>query len=106
MKNKDDLDSIYSELEQSLGIKRENANLFFIGKRVHKKFSESDKIEKEYKHYFYKVELTKPINKFKEKEFENSNKKYMWLSFDELTKDKRIKKVNSDIVNFVKELDI
>lgn len=106
MKDKDDLDSIYNELKQSLGLYKEDINLSFVDERVHRKFSESAKIEKEYQHYFYKVELLKNIDKFNKKEFENSNNRYKWFSFDELTKDERIQKVNSDIVEYVKQINI
>lgn len=106
MKDKDDVDSIYNELKQSLGLNKEEANLSFVAERVHRKFSESAKIEKEYQHYFYKVELLKALDEFNKKEFENSNKKYKWFLFEELTKDERIQKVNSDIVEYVRQLHI
>lgn len=106
MKDKDDVDSIYNELKQSLGLNKEDANLSFVDERVHRKFSESAKIEKEYQHYFYKVELLKALDEFNKKEFENSNKKYKWFLFEELTKDERIQKVNSDIVEYVRQLHI
>ena len=106
MKDKDDVDSIYNELKQSLGLNKEEANLSFVDERVHRKFSESAKIEKEYQHYFYKVELLKALDEFNKKEFENSNKRYKWFSFEELTKDERIQKVNSDIVEYVRQLHI
>lgn len=101
MKNKDDVDAVNSELKQSLGLNKEDVNLFFVGEKVHRKFSESAKIEKEYQHYFYKIDMLKSIDKFNHKEFENSNKRYKWFSVDELTKDERIQKVNSDIVEYV-----
>ena len=43
MKDKDDVDSIYNELKQSLGLNKEEANLSFVAERVHRKFSESAK---------------------------------------------------------------
>ena len=63
--------------------------------KVHAKFSESDKIQKTYHHYFYECEI--------EREFENNAIKFKWYSMDELQKDERIQKVNSDIVECVKE---
>ena len=54
----------------------------------------------------YAWELIKNIDKFNKKEFENSNNRYKWFSFDELTKDERIQKVNSDIVEYVRQLHI
>ena len=106
MKSKDDIDSIIGELSNSIYLEKEDVKIFFIGEKVHRKFSESAKIEKEYQHYFYKVEVLKNIDKFNKKEFMNSNKKYKWFSFDELEKDKRIQKVNRDIVEYIKEFKI
>lgn len=106
MQNKDDVETIKAELDKSLKIKKENTKLSFVGERIHRKFSESAKIEKEYDHYFYKAEILEPINQFDQKEFEISNKKYKWFSFDELTKDERIQQVNSDIIGYVKELNM
>lgn len=71
---------------------------------MHTKFSESAKIEKEYQHYFYKVELLNPIENLSEEKFERSNNKYKWFSYDELKNDKRIQQVNSDIVEYIREL--
>ena len=106
MENRDDVSSIDRELKQSLGISKEDINLFFTGERIHRKFSQSAKIEKEYQHYFYKIELLKPIKQFKQKEFEHLDKKYKWFSFNELTKDERIQEVNSDIVGYIRELNL
>ena len=106
MENRDDVSSIDRELKHSLGISKEDINLFFTGERIHRKFSQSAKIEKEYQHYFYKIELLKPIKQFKQKEFEHLDKKYKWFSFNELTKDERIQEVNSDIVGYIRELNL
>ena len=59
MNNKNDVESIYNKLKQMLEIEKEDINISFIGEKIHKKFSESAKIEKEYLHYFYKVKLLK-----------------------------------------------
>lgn len=105
MANKEDIDSIIEELNKSLEIEKKNVRCHFIGEKKHTKYSESAKREKEYIHYFYKIELLSEIDKLKKNEFEFLNKKYKWFSLNELEKDKRIQKVNSDIVNYVKELD-
>lgn len=106
MKDKDDLESITSELKKSLGIQKANINLLFAGERIHTKFSESAKIEKEYQHYFYKVELLKPIDSLNENELKKQTRIYKWFSYDELKNDKRIQQVNSDIVEYIRELNI
>lgn len=106
MQNKDDKDKIIRKINESLLINSKCIKCEFIGEKTHKKFSESAKIEKEYVHYFYRIDLSNEIEKFNEKEFEILNRKYKWFSFDELHKDERIKKVNSDILSYVKEFNI
>lgn len=106
MQNKDDKDEIIRKINESLLINSKCIKCEFIGEKTHKKFSKSAKIEKEYVHYFYSIDLSNEIEKFNEKEFEILNRKYKWFSFDELHKDERIKKVNSDILSYVKEFNI
>lgn len=106
MKNKDDIDSIFELLEKTLNISKENIKCSFKGEKTHKKFSESAKVEKEYTHYFYKIDLLTGLDIYDKKEFEMSDIKYKWFSFDELKNDERIQKVNSDIINYVKEFKI
>ena len=55
MKNKEDMESIYNKIKEMLNIEKEDVEISFVGEKIHKKFSESDKIEKEYQHFFYKV---------------------------------------------------
>lgn len=92
-KNKQYIESAISE---KFGIKIKNINL--IMDKVHSKFSEKDKIVKEYHHYFYNAILDE--NNF------NENIKIKYFSYEELLEDKRIQEVNSDIVKFVGEIDI
>ncbi len=106
MKNKNDIESIYNKLEQMLEIEKNGVNIVFLGEKVHKKFSESDQIEKEYQHYFYKIKLLKNIEKISKKEFECFDIKYKWFSYEEFEKNIRIQKVNGDILQYVKEFDI
>ena len=62
--------------------------------------------EKEYQHFFYKVNILKNIEEFNKKEFQCFNIKYKWFSFKEFENDERIQKVNNDIIQFVKSFDI
>ena len=75
-------------------------NSIYVGEKVHTKFSESAQREKEYQHYFYDVKIEGIDSHF----FDTT--KYRWYSYDELLNDDRIKKVNSDIVGFIKEFNV
>ena len=55
MENKENMESIYNKIKEMLNIEKEDVEISFVGEKIHKKFSESDKIEKEYQHFFYKV---------------------------------------------------
>ena len=76
----------------------------YIMDKVHTKFSESAKMEKEYHHYFYKANVTNMPTSSVNKIFEINDIKFSWLSLKELENNKRIQEVNSDIVSFVKEV--
>ena len=91
----EDIDTVRKSIEGSLGLK--DIKCKYLGMKKHTKFSESDKIEKEYEHYFYKIETAN--------ELENLPNNYKWFSYGELKNDERIQKVNNDIVEFVKEFD-
>ena len=106
MKNKEDMESIYNKIKEMLNIEKEDVEISFVGEKIHKKFSESDKIKKEYQHFFYKVNILKNIEEFNKKEFQCFNIKYKWFSFKEFENDERIQKVNGDIIQFVKSFNI
>ena len=89
----------YNKIKENIakmyGIKIESIN--YKMDKIHTKFSESDKIEKTYHHYFYECEI--------ENNLKNSDVQFKWFSMEGLLEDERIKKVNSDIVGYVKELN-
>lgn len=106
MENKDDIDSIFKQVLNKLNISSNNIKMFFIGEKTHKKFSESDKVEKEYTHYFYKTDLLFQSDMYRKNEFELLNIKYKWFSYKQLKNDERIQLVNSDIINYIKEFGL
>ena len=46
MENKENMESIYNKIKEMLNIENEDVEISFVGEKIHKKFSESDKIEK------------------------------------------------------------
>lgn len=87
-----------------LNIPEDNIDLTLVYEKIHTKFSESAKKNKEYRHYFYNVEIKELPTTFTEKEFSLNKITYKWFSIKELEEDKRIQEVNSDIVGMIKEL--
>lgn len=106
MNNKNDVESIIKKLKESLNINKEDIKYFYINEKTHTKFSESAKQEKEYTHYFYKIELLNSLDVLTQKEFEIKNQKYRYFSYQDLKNNERIQKVNSDIVNYIEEFNL
>lgn len=106
IENEQDINLIKEKLVNDLNIEIQKIECEYVGKKQHKKFSESEKREKEYEHYFYKINIMDISNDINKKYFEINNIKLKWFSYNELKCDERVQKVNSDIVNFVKEFQI
>ena len=75
--------------------------------QLNRKSSEEDryrkKVEKEYVHYFYNVNLDTELNN---NDFEINGIKFKWFSYNDLLNDERIQKVNDDVVGFIKEFNL
>lgn len=93
-------------LKISLNINKEDVKYSYINYKTHTKFSENARIEKEYTHYFYKIELLNSLDIITQKEFEIKNEKYRYFSYQDLKNDERIQTVNSDIVNYIDEFNL
>ncbi len=96
----DDSVIVQKYISDKLNIDTDFIKISLVGYKKHRKFSESAKIEKEYIHYFYNVELLKDLST---EDFIVNNVKYKWFLYEDLLNDPRIQKVNSDIVGFIKE---
>ncbi len=83
----------------------EKYTIEYVMDKVHTKFSESAKINKEYHHYFYSVELQSMPYFMQNSTFSANDKTFKWFSLTELEEDKRIQQVNSDIVSFIRDID-
>lgn len=101
--NGDDSIIVKDKISEKLNIDKELIGVSLVGKKQHKKFSESAKKEKEYIHYFYNINLDTKLN---DNEFEINGINYKWFSISDLMNDERIQKVNSDIIQFVKEFNM
>ena len=97
--------NISKYVSKILEIDENQINANFIKEITHKKFSESVKTEKEYNHFFYKVEIKNIKDKFKEKVFTVKETKHKWFNTREFEEDERIQKVNSDIIYYVKKIE-
>lgn len=98
---RDIMDVVINKLKFS----SDNLTCKFLGDKIHKKYSESAKIEKEYHHFFYRIDIKNMPDVMKDKKFVIDCITYSWYSLGELENDDRIMQVNSDIVGYVKVLD-
>ncbi|MBO5349206.1 MAG: hypothetical protein J6A89_05250 [Clostridia bacterium] len=105
LKSNFDISNIIEYSSNKLKISIDELNCNYITDKIHKKFSESAKKEKEYHHYFYYINIKNMPQIMQQKEFLIDNIKYTWYSFKELENDERIQQVNSDIISFVKEFE-
>lgn len=83
----------------------EKYTIEYIMDKIHVKFSESAKINKEYHHYFYNIKLNNIPNIMQNPTFIANDKSFKWFSLERLQEDKRIQQVNSDIVSFIRDIE-
>ena len=98
-------EEIKNNLKEKYGILCEEIDIDFVEDKIHSKFSESDQIMKEYHHYFYVAQNITSLDEINNNEIIN-NIRFAWLSMEELENNERVRQVNNDIVNFIKEIKI
>lgn len=98
-------DLIEQYLSEKLNLAISNFNINYIMDKVHTKFSESAKVNKEYHHYFYNIQMVDMPEIMQNPTFKINDITFKWFSLNELENDERIQKINSDIVSFVKDIE-
>ena len=104
IENKDSIETIKNYLKTQLNLN--NFDIQYVGVKKHSKFSEKHQKMKEYEHYFYNIKLKEDFKYYDSDTFEVDGVIFKWFTHDELLNDERIKKVNSDIISFVKEFNL
>jgi hypothetical protein len=74
----------------------------YVTRAPHCKYSESDKVYKQYKHTLYRFSLNEVPEYMRGDVFELENNKYSWKSIEELESDGNVMSKNDDIIAFVK----
>lgn len=101
-----DAQTIIEYISNLLKIDRTLLDCNFVKEIIHSKYSESAKKMKEYDHFIFSVEIINIPQIAKQKQFSVGDLDYIWYSYNELLDDKRIQEVNSDIVGFIRDLDL
>ncbi len=94
--NKENIDKHASDLLKM------KVTMSYVTNAPHCKYSESDKVYKQYKHTLYNLSLSKMPECMVGDIFELDNKKYAWKSIKELETDSNVMDKNDDIIAFVK----
>lgn len=102
---KEKITQIKKDLVGKLNVNEEDITIKLEFDRIHSKYSESAKKEKEYHHYFYKVNIEGLSNNNSSSNIIINDIEYKWFSMKELENDKRIMEINSDIVNMIKDIN-
>ena len=101
--NGEDSEIVKEKISEAFNISTGKINVVLKGEKRHRKFSESAMKEKEYTHLFYEAKIGMVIE---DKSFNINGIQYKWFSYSELLQDERIKKVNYDIIEYVKEFEM
>ncbi len=96
---------ILDSLIQKFNLTFNNVNIKYVMDKIHEKHSESSGTIKQYHHYFYILDTPTIPNNIAHNNFVINNTQFAWYSLDRLQSDKRIQEVNSDIVDFIKQID-
>jgi mRNA-degrading endonuclease toxin of MazEF toxin-antitoxin module len=94
--NKENIDKHASELLKM------DVTTSYVTRAPHCKYSESDKVYKQYKHTLYRFSLNEVPEYMRGDVFELENNKYSWKSIEELESDGNVMSKNDDIIAFVK----
>ena len=87
----------------NLGIKDSNEiTACFLFEKTHEKRSVPDKINKVYEHRFYEVVVPQELLN-KKTNFRVGNRKYRWMTIDDMRADKALMQKNEDVIEYINE---
>ena len=101
--NADNESFIKEGISNKLKVKADGIDMMFLTRKRQQKYSESHKENRTYLHSVYKATIKKFPAAERTDEFDVDGVKYRWMSIPEMESDDRIQKVNSDVVQLVKE---
>lgn len=96
---------IFDSLINKYQLPLKDVKVEYLMDKVHDKFSESAKQIKTYHHYFYEVHFAKLPSNMSSNKFILGDRQFAWFDVKDLENNKRIQQVNSDIVEFIKQLE-
>ena len=94
--------SIKEHISRDLKINIADMEVKEVTSEIQRKYSEPDKVEKNYFHTYYSAEIKEFPEKLKADSFEIDGRKYYWMTINELEQDKEVIEKNSDVLGVVK----
>ncbi len=105
-KPKDNSSTILNRLSEDFDIPKKEIKVNYCSSIESRKWSYSDKTTKNYKFHFFVVNINTIPDYMKPKKFSYKDNTYCWASLEEMEKDKKIMKMNKDVVETVKKLKV
>lgn len=94
---------IVDHISHELKIREADISIRYLSQKIHEKYSQNHKEQRVYCHKLYFITIKQFPDIMKSNSFEIDGVQYYWMSISEMEKDNRIREVNQDIVDFVKE---
>lgn len=91
-------------VSNSLHIEKDKIEAEYKVEHIHTKFSNSDKINKKYRHTFYEVNISDFPEEVRKNKFTIDGTRYQWMTLEQMWADKAIKQYNTDIVGYVRDI--
>ena len=94
---------IKTQLSNALHVERDSITLEYKSEELQTKYSQSGKEVKTYNHKFYLAAIADFPDILRADEFTIEDMKYKWLSIPKMLEDSRIREVNADMVQYVRD---
>ncbi len=105
-KPKQNIEKLQKQLSEDFDITPEDIEISYCSSVVSRKWSYNDKTTKNYQFHFFLANISKIPNYMSQKSFAYKDNVYYWMSIEEMEKNRKIMKMNKDVVEIVKKLKI
>ncbi|MBR4513933.1 MAG: hypothetical protein IKO61_03510 [Lachnospiraceae bacterium] len=94
---------LVSELSNALHIPTSDIEISFCNSDYVTKYSESDKVTKTYDHRYYVATIKNFSDTVKKEHFVIDDIDYYWMTYESMNSDERIREVNKDVIDYVRD---
>ncbi len=97
--------NIKKKIAETFDVSKKDITINFKEDFESKKYSQSDRTDKLYHFYIYTVKIENIPKTFEASKFKFKDKQYYWMTMNEILSDKKIMKMNSDVVERIRVLN-